>query len=255
MTDPRQIPQLDRIVDQLDTTANSIRALLTSNYQHPLNRIFDTTAGELQSLITKLKETTFRLTWKHLKEANGLGNTEDDYLARQRLCKTFTNHQYSLPYNILEDYFHQLSPQANKLALDTILKIARRMIPYRPRPKLPQDLVIRNTVRLSFYRCGYSPNKFPYSETAQGLASLEQLAAIAVYNVDPAKVAGQLLNNEYINSGDVSGKRVYTGAPFTSTQSFKNGRFDLTFADPGTALDFAHLLMTGRHRRIGKPQR
>ena len=254
MIDPRTTVGLDAIVHELETLADKLRTLAQGDdWELPGPRLFSTPAGEIKGALTKLKAGAFEMAWNHFKEIRGLSNADDDSRAKEEL-----KHEFSvtagLEYRLLENYFGNLASQADELALEAILKEARKAVPHRffnpsygEDKGKPADLVRKSVVKLRLWRDSYSPDRLSTYSRSE-LAALDKLGQVVVLGVKPSQAQAHLLTRHYTYRQDCNGKRELSYGPFVGAQSFKNSRFDLKFKDHETALDFAHMLATGEPR-------
>jgi len=250
--DPRTITELDAIVYKLEVLANELAALAKGDdWQLPKPRLFSGPAREIKGALSKLKADTFLMAWTHFKGIHGLSNADDDNAAKNELERKF-GITAGLDYGLLGNYFGNLRGHADELALEAILKEARKAVPYRffnpsygEEKGKPEDLVRNGVVKLKLYRDGYTPDTLSMNSWSE-LAALDKLGQVVVLGVKPSQARAVLLTGEYRYRENCNGKRELSYGPFVRSQSFKNSRFDLKFKDHETALDFAYMLVTGQ---------
>lgn len=241
-------PQVAEIATELEALHGKITELIGQNqrWEDPQYRLFSGARRSVRDALKTLREDAFGMAWGYLKEHHGLRNAEDDSRAKRELSEKFMEGP-GLDFGPLKEYFGELEAEADRLALETILKNARPSLPYVSTWEGgwdgdPQKLVHKSTVRLDLWRDPYSGRE-RLSMDAQGvLGALDQLGCVFVFGVRPSRARSGWLSYVYWNDREShSGKRI-PGGPFASCQSFKNRRFDLTFETPEEAMGFAELL-------------
>jgi len=254
MIDPRTIVELEAIVHKLEALADELRTLAQGDdWELPKPRLFSGPAREIRGTLAKLKADAFLMAWVHFKSVHSLNNADDDSAAKDELKRKF-GITLGLDYGLLENYFRNLGSRADELALEAILKEARKALPYRvfnpaygEEKGKPEDLVRNGVVKLKLYRDSYTPDRLSMYSRSE-LGALDKLGQVVAFGVKPSQARTGLLTREYTYREDCNGKRELSHGAFVGSQSFKNSRFDLKFKDHETALDFAHVLVTGQPR-------